>query len=263
MKMRSAALAALFALTAALTACSGGPEPAPSQSLLPQSAAAGPESLASDSEAGADSGSGPASVPSGGNETEIRSTGESISGYKSFAIRYEDGTESAIERGVEGLTYTLEGVKVYDSIGDAGVDMYGCTVDSEDILARPFVLVELKAGYTAPAGGPLEVIADANDLTPLLLMDRLEAGSEPAFPTLGYFSLRPGEGDAKLDSQHQAYCYIIKDGESVTFQLGVFCDRALIDTKNLFLEVNAVPAPPDGGTVTGDTVKRMFDLLGE
>lgn len=252
MKMRLAALAALFTLAAALTACSGEPQSAPAPSLPPQS-----ESTAPDSEAG------PASEPFGGTEPETKGTGESISGYKSFTIHYEDGTESDIERGVAGLTYTLEGVKVYDSIEDAGVDMYGCTTDSADILARPFVLVELKADYTAPAGGELEVIADANDLTPLLLTDKLETGSEPAFPALGYFSLRPKEGDAKLDSQHQAYCYIIKDGESVTFQLGVFCDRALIDAKNLYLEVNAVPAPPDGGTVTGDTARRMFDLLGE
>lgn len=185
----------------------------------------------------------PSSEPSAAGETEIKGTGESISGYKSFTIHYEDDTESAIQRGVEGLTYTLEGVQVFDSIKDAGVDMYGCTVDSEDILGLPFVLVELKADYTAPAGGEGEVIADANDLTPMIQMDRLEEGSEPAFPVLGYFSLRPKEGDAKLDSQHQAFCYIIKDGESVTFQLGVFCDRTLLDAKDLYLEVNAVPAP--------------------
>ena len=257
MKMRFAALAALFALAAALTACSGGPQSAPAPSLPPQSAASGPESTAPDSEAGS------APEPSGKSETEIKGVGGSISGYKSFTIHYEDDTESAIERGVEGLTYTLEGVKVYDSITESGVDMYGCTVDSEDILARTFVLVELKADYAAPDGGETEVIADANDLTPLLLTDKLEEGSEPAFPALGYFSLRPEEGDAKLDSQHQAYCYVIKDGESLTLQLGIFCDRALIDAKNLYLEVNVVPAPPDGGTVTGDTARRMFDLLGE
>lgn len=253
MKMRLAALAALFTLAAALTACSGGPQSAPAPSSLPPQS----ESTAPDSEVGPDS------EPTDKTETVTKGTGESISGYKSFTIHYEDGTETAIERSVEGLTYTLEGVKVFDSIEDAGVDMYGCTVDSEDILARPFVLAELKADYTAPAGGELEVIADANDLTPLLLTDKLEAGSEPAFPALGYFSLRPKEGDSKLDSQHQAYCYLIKDGESVTFQLGIFCDRALIDAKNLYLEVNAVPAPPDGGTVTGDTARRMFSLLAE
>lgn len=257
MKKRLAALAALFALAAALTACAGGPSSAPAQSLAPQPASAVPESTAPGSEAA------PASEPPAAGETEIKGTGESISGYKNFTIHYEDGAENTIERGVEGLTYTLEGVKVFDSINDAGVDMYGCTVDSEDILARPFVLVELKADYTAPAGGEGEAVADANDLTPMMQMDKLEAGSEPAFPVLGYFSLRPKEGDARLDSQHNAFCYIIKDGESVTMQLGLFCDQALLDAKDLYLEVNAVPAPPDGGTVGGDTVRRMFDLTGE
>lgn len=256
MKMRLAALAALFALTAALTACSGSNGSALPQSTPPQPES-GAESAAPASEVP------PTPEPAAGEEPETKGVGESISGYKSFTIHYEDGTESAIQRGVEGLTYTLQGAKVYDSIASAGVDLYGCTVDSEDILARPFVLVELKAEYAAPAGAPEEVIADANDLTPLLLTDKLEEGSQPNFPVLGYFSLRPKEGDAKLDSQHQAYCYIIRDGESLTLQLGIFCDQTLIDAKNLYLEVNAVPAPPDDGTVTGDTARRMFDLLGE
>ena len=259
MKMRIAALAALFAVAAALTACGGGtpsvaaPQSAPSQSA--PSAAAKPESSAPDSE--------PEPTPGPAGEVETKGVGESIPGYKCFTIRYEDGAESAIQRGVDGLTYTLEGVKVYDSINSAGLDMYGCTVDSEDILALPFVLVELKASYAAPAGGEQEVIADANDLTPLARPDKLEEGSEPDFPALGYFSLRPKEGDAKLDSQHNAFCYVIKDGESLTMQLGIFCGQSLLDQKNLYLEVNTAPAPPDGGTVTGDTAKRMFDLLAE
>ena len=256
MKKSHVALAALLALTAALTACSGGPA-----SSQPQSIPRQPESGAQS--AAPDSASGSASEAFGGQTAEIKGVGESISGYKAFTIHYEDGTESPIQRGVEGLTYTLEGVKVYDSIQDAGVDMYGCTVDSEDILARPFVLVELKADYTAPAGGEKEVIADANDLTPMIQMNKLEEGAEPDFPVLGYFSLRPKEGDAKLDSQHNAFCYVIKDGESLTMQLGLFCDQALLDSQDLYLEVNTVPAPPDGGTVGGDTAQRMFDLLAE
>lgn len=256
MKKKLAFLTALFALAAALAACTGTPA-----SGQPQSNARPPESGPQSAAPG--SGPAPTPEPAGDGAVETKGVGESISGYKSFTIHYEDGTESTIQRGVEGLTYTLEGVKVYDSITEAGVDMYGCTVDSADILARPFVLVELKADYAAPAEGEEQVIADANDLTPLLRMDKLEAGSEPAFPALGYFSLRPKEGDARLDSQHNAFCYVIKDGESLTFQLGIFCDRALIDGKNVYLEVNAVPAPPEGGTVSGDTVKRMFDLLAE
>lgn len=256
MKMRLAALAASFALAAALTACAG--TPAPSQ---PQSIPLPPESVSQGAASGSEAAPSPSPAPAGAEET--KGMGGSLSAYKCFTIRYEDGSEAAIQRGVDGLTYTLEDVRVYDSIADAGVDMYGCTVDSEDILARPFVLVELKATYAAPDGGEQEVIADANDLTPLARQDKLEEGSEPAFPALGYFSLRPKEGDTRLDSQHNAFCYVIKDGESLTMQMGVFCDRALLDQKNLYLEVNTVPAPPDGGTVAGDTTKRMFDLLAE
>lgn len=256
MKKSLAALAAIIALAAVLTACSGGQAPSQPQSI-PSQPTSGAQS------AGPDSGAASASEASGGHTAEIKGVGESISGYKNFTIHYEDGTENTIERGVDGLTYTLEGVQVYDSIKDAGVDMYGCTVDSEDILARPFVLVELKADYAAPADGEKEVIADANDLTPMIQMNKLEEGAEPDLPVLGYFSLRPKEGDTKLDSQHNAFCYIIKDGESVTMQLGLFCDQALLDGENLYLEVNTVPAPPDGGTVGGDTAQRMFDLLAE
>lgn len=104
MKMKLAALADLFVLAAALAACGGSPSSAPAQSLPAQPASAAPESAASGSEASS------APEPSAAGETEIKGTGESISGYKSFTIHYEDDTESAIQRGVEGLTYTLEGV---------------------------------------------------------------------------------------------------------------------------------------------------------
>ena len=180
MKMKLAALAASFVLAAALAACGGSPSSAPAQSLPTQPSSAAPESAAPGSEADS------APETSAAGETEIKGTGESISGYKSFTIHYEDDTESAIQRGVEGLTYTLEGVQVFDSIKDAGVDMYGCTVDSEDILGLPFVLVELKADYTAPTGGEGEVIADANDLTPMIQMARL--------PRAGLFQPAPQGG---------------------------------------------------------------------
>lgn len=190
---------------------------------------------------------------------------QSFSAYRQYTVLSgEEGVEDlTIEKGTQGLTYTLKGVQAFDSIYDAGVDMYGCQMDNSSHLeSTPFVLVELEASYTAPEGAGTEVIADANELSGTALDSQITQQMEKEmYPVVGFFSLRPEEDDPDLDYQHNFFSYRIKDGELVTFQIGLFCGQSYIDAKNVYLEVNAIPSIKE--EVTGDTARKLFVLFPE
>ena len=83
------------------------------------------------------------------------------------------------------------------------------------------------------------------------------------WPMPVYFSMRPKEDDPLLDSRHQMFCYIIQDGETISFQVGLICAQDYIDDKNVFLEVNAVPSTNWLYEMTGDTARKLFVLFPE
>ena len=61
-----------------------------------------------------------------------------------------------IERGTQGLTYTLKGAEAFGSIYESGVDLYGCQIEDQAILENmSFVLVELEARLHRPGGGAM------------------------------------------------------------------------------------------------------------
>lgn len=194
------------------------------------------------------------------DQIEYKGAGESFSAYKKYTVN----GESEIEKGNEGLTYTLKGVTAYASMHDADVDLYGCMLaDKEDFIRNnAFILIDIQASYTAPAEGETEIIADAGQLSGTCLEEKMtQQAAEGIRPMLVYFSMRPKEDDPKLDYQHQMFCYIIQDGESIDFQVGLFCAQEYIDDKNVFLEVNEVPSID--GEVTGDTTRKLFVLFPE
>lgn len=198
------------------------------------------------------------------DQIEFKGIGESIPDYKSFTI-IDDTVETPIERGVKGLTYTLEAVQTFSNFSDSNVDSYGCILDDKNMLeTNSFILVDIKASYVAPSDGPNEIMADASDLSGMFLTSKLSTPVQEAQkPYVGYFSLRPERDDPRLDYQHQPFCYYIKDGTTINFQLGVFCEQEYIDAKNVFLEVNEVPQPNEGTHVTGDFTRKLFVLFPE
>lgn len=199
------------------------------------------------------------------DQIEYKGVGESFSAYKKYKLTM-DGTEeeTEIEKGNQGLTYTLKGVTAYASIYDSQVDMYGCALaDNEDILRNnAFILIDVHASYTAPTEAAEEIIADAGQLSGICLEGKMtQQAAEGIQPMLVYFSMRPEEDDPKLDYQHQFFSYIIQNGESMDFQVGISCAQEYIDDKNVFLEVNEIPSID--GDVTGDTARKLFVLFPE
>lgn len=198
------------------------------------------------------------------DQIEYKGAEESFSAYKKYTVTYAENEEVETEKGNEGLTYTLKSVTTYASIYEADVDMYGCMLaDNEDFVGKnAFILIDIQASYAAPAGGEPEIIADAGQLSGTCLEEKMtQQAAEGIRPMLVYFSMRPKEDDPKLDYQHQFFSYLIQDGQSIDFQVGLFCAQEYIDDKNVFLEVNEVPSID--GEVTGDTARKLFVLFPE
>lgn len=198
------------------------------------------------------------------DQIEYKGIGETFSAYKKYAVDVGDGSPFENEKGNEGLTYTLKGVAAYTSIYDADVDMYGCMfADNDDLIKNnAFILIDIQASYTAPAEGEKQIIADAGELSGEALESKMtQQNADGLWPTLAYFSMRPKEDDPLLNYQHQMFCYIIQDGETISFQVGLICAQDYIDDKNVFLEVNAIPSTNWLYEMTGDTARKLFVLF--
>lgn len=199
------------------------------------------------------------------DQIEYKGIGESLSAYKKYTVTIDGyDVDDVIEKGNKGLTYTLKGVTVYDSIYDAGVDMYGCMYEGDFLDKNAFILIDIQASYVAPEDGEAEIIAFAHELSGACLESKMTPEQKTVtglFPELSYFSLRPREDDPKLDNQHDFFGYIIQNGESIDFQVGLLCAQEYIDAKNVFLEVNQ--APSIEYKVTGDTTRKLFVLFPE
>lgn len=203
------------------------------------------------------------------DQTMYKGIGETFSAYKKYAIDFGAGEEVdplVNEKGNEGLTYTLKDVTAYASIHDADVDMYGCMFSENDdfIKNNAFILIDIQASYTAPEEGEKQIIADAGELSGTVLESKM-TGQTPdgLWPMLVYFSMRPKEDDPLLDSRHQMFSYIIQDGETIDFQVGLICSQDYIDDQNVFLEVNEVPSTNELYGMTGDTARKLFVLFPE
>jgi hypothetical protein len=198
------------------------------------------------------------------NYIDLKGIGGAFSAYKNYSVINMNGAEIAtIEKGEEGVTYTLKSVQLFDSIYTSDVDMYGCQIDDVEFLeSTPFILVEIEASYIAPSDKKKEIVADANEISGMAVESQPgKQLPEGMFPTVAYFSLRPPKDDSVLDYQHNFFSYRIKDGEPVKFQIGLFCGQSYIDNKNVYLEVNASPSIKD--KVTGDTTRKLFVLFPE
>lgn len=184
------------------------------------------------------------------DEIEYKQIGDTFAGFVTCTTADGD----TIEKGTQGLEYTLNAVKVYDSIFGAQVDLYGCLFADDDpneddlLKNNAFLLMDVTASYTAAAGGQEEIKAEMEEFSGAYLLtkgnadfgDRRHDGElEPVF---AYFSGRPAKDDPKLDYQNDASSYMIQSGETKTFQIGLLCAPEFIASKNVYLELNGFPA---------------------
>lgn len=179
-------------------------------------------------------------------------------------VKCLDESGNEVEAGIDGLEYTLNQVTVYPSVFDSPIPIEECTTDNQEILENNiFLLVDLTAHYTAPSRGEAEVIPTIQELNPLYLEERGNAKFEErksesnSPPYTIYFSGHPTEDDERLDPEHQYSCYIIADGDSLEFQLGIVAGKELVDSKNVFLQVSGQDIYMEG------CVYQYFDLLSE
>lgn len=167
--------------------------------------------------------------------------GESFPAY----AQYTDSEGELIETGIDGLEYTLNDVIVYDSITEAPITRDECMeVEEESLNGNSFILVDMTAKYTAPEQGEDEVIATTTDLTAIYMdgkgndnfEERKSINNLPPYPI--YFSAHPKKGDERLDYEHNYFSYIIKNGETLNFKLGILTGKEFIESKNIIIMVN-------------------------
>ncbi len=142
------------------------------------------------------------------------------------------------ERGVEGLTYSLNKVSIYNSIYDAGVsfddcyDLYG-EQNIPKIENNKFIVLDMTAHYDSDDRSNTSVNV-ALGFYEKFWNDK-DFDYSNIRPSLIWFSLHPDEADEELDRNQQYFVYRIKPGESVDFQLGILAGESYIDDADVYL----------------------------
>lgn len=201
------------------------------------------------------------------SKIEMLKIGDTMSDY----YKLPDGSEA----GIRGLTYTLNKVECFSSIYESGIDIKETEFDtaSEDFFRdNGFILADITASYKAQDGGEKEVTASVELYGSCDYSKAPDLGEKDESmkmePYTIYFSEHPKEGDERLDSEGQYMCYIIKDGETLNFKLGLLAASEFIDGKNALLvrgSDSAVVTIDDKGnthTTEQDMTGRIFDLFG-
>ena len=190
-----------------------------------------------------------------------KSIGESIEA--DIKIETSSGTQI---RGTTGLKYTFNSVEIFDNFYDSGENIHtsgnlhdwdyenNCWGDVSEsskkfIELNNFILVEMTATYKAPENGKTEIevrlLEDVyatykNEKMPEGWFDELislrKQGVTVVEPVMYWFSEPVLEEDG-FDILHDSFCFKLKDGESRTFKIGVFCWDKFIEYKNVYLSI--------------------------
>ena len=190
----------------------------------------------------------------------FKSVGESFSGYELY--KYSSTITEDI--GTKGLVYTLNSVRVYDSFYEAELGDTAHLCDNPvELENNRFILLDMKAEYTAPSEDKTEVIASVTDLEAKNIIgvkrnDNNEERLKNMSPYVAYFSHAVTESGGELDPNHQKFSYIIKDGETFEFKIGIIAGKEFVDNKDVYLSVNYVPKE---GTEYIDGYKYKYFIL--
>lgn len=180
-------------------------------------------------------------------------------------VKYEtdSGTET---RGTTGLKYTFNSVEIFDNFYDSGEDIHACSNwhdwDYENncwgglkdsgkkaISQNNFILVEMTASYNAPEGGKEDIDVRVDpDIYATFKKEKMPEGWFDEFillreqgitvmePVMYWFSEPILEEDG-YDIIHDGFCFKLKDGESRTFKIGIYCWDKFIEYKNVYLSI--------------------------
>ena len=189
----------------------------------------------------------------------IRGCGESFDGYVIYDDKSGEKTTREV-RGTEGIIYTLNSVTVYDNFYDSGVELNDSITEPDGSLndyntnlidKSSFILAEMSATYTAPSGGENQVTVHTGSDFEVEYFEEFTSDKliEDMFnnvyyyPNYKWFSIgeqNQAERD-KIQSTKGSHNFVISDGETVNFKIGVFAAKELVDTKNIYLCINWFP----------------------
>ena len=124
----------------------------------------------------------------------------------------------------------------------------------ESIRDNCFILVDLTYEYIAPENGP-ECITDYVGLSPFYLaekiVERLE-GDE-------LFIQTPSPLYNNFEENEEGYAiYTIKNGEKLSYRLGISAGREFVENNNVYLCVGGISSQ-----IVEENVFYIFDLLPE
>lgn len=200
-------------------------------------------------------------------KVEMLGIGETMDG--SWKLTSKE-TQETIMCGEPGLTYTLNGIEIFDSIYSSGIDKKETTMDTDnqnyerDFADNAFILVDMTATYHAPNGED-EICAsilfagycDEEKLGKDFL--EIKGQTYKRKPYVIYFSNHPTADDPRLDPEGQYDNFYIKNGEALNFKLGIITAQEFIDSKNVLLALGNISVDPS--VATQDINGRIFDLF--
>lgn len=181
----------------------------------------------------------------------------------SIDIEREDGTKETI--GQRGLRYTINSVTVYENIYESGVEFnvwnlswdpvnkeYFISEDQHNSnINNMFILLDFTATYNAPENGKDEITVNfENDMLAISKDEKMKEGWLDEFatirekkiyissPYISYYSGAPLPKDVDTYMDQDDMLPTIKDGETISFQIGITCWEKFVESKNVYLQIN-------------------------
>ena len=180
----------------------------------------------------------------------------------SIDIERPDGTKETI--GAKGLRYTINSFEIYDNWWETGLELnsdmlgydfetgeYSLTEGSKEIYTvNKCIIVDITATYNAPKGGREEVeFHPASEIVPMTKKDDQwndefvslrKQDILVVYPQIRYLStVPPPEKGVYIDDDIKLAVFL-KDGETLNFQIGIFCWEGFIEYKDILLQMSNI-----------------------
>lgn len=199
--------------------------------------------------------------------------GETLQDYYAYT---DIDLNERVEFGTKGLEYIVNQVTAYDSFSVSGIDLNEANIPYENdneitaiIENNRFVLIDLTVSYTNETGDTSNdsIIWNVSDFHGAYRWgdgyDEVEVDfPNKCEPFICFFDKHCNDGDIDMNGREmsRAHDYYtcadpIQSGESISFQIGLYCAEDFIKQKNLFL-VERFTEPPSNDPI------YYIDLMG-